>query len=274
MKKLTSDQIKGVTGTVLFHVLLLLLLTWLALRTPLPLPGEEGVEVNLGYDKQGYGLKQEDQVKSEQVKKKKAAQEPEKIEKSVNPSENTHRSKETSLTQDTEEAPALKSEKKKKPKTVVKKKKKPVKKPEKVKPVVNERALFKGGQAGRKGQNQGVTQGMGDQGSPHGYKESERYQGTGGEGNGIAYSLGGRGSKFLEKPTVNVTETGSVVVAIWVDPTGKVIRAQVRQKGTTVLDPHLRKMAVEAALNSVFEPDPSAPPEQRGTITYQFILLK
>lgn len=56
-----KNRIKGILGTILFHVGLLLLLLFLALRTPLPLPGEEGVLVNFGFDETGMGMDQQEQ---------------------------------------------------------------------------------------------------------------------------------------------------------------------------------------------------------------------
>lgn len=297
MKKLTKDQRKGLIGTILFHLLLLIALLFIALRTPLPLPGEEGVEVNFGYDKTGKGLIQKDNPppKAKPVPVKKTKPVPPK------PKQQETKPKEDNLTQDTEKAPSLKEEKtkpvKKKPEIKEKPKQKPKEEPkqttkdtvvsntetapllqekpkEEPKPVVNQRALFKGSSKNKTGQSQGSTTGGGDQGKPHGYKDSDRYDGQGGKGNGVAFSLGGRGAKYLEKPSTKFTETGTVVVSIWVDPNGKVVRAQVNPKGTTVLDKSLRNIAVDAALNSTFAQDPTAPSQQRGTITYEFVLMK
>jgi len=50
-----KDRRRGMIGATVVHLLLLVALVFLALRTPLPLPGEEGVEVNLGYDDAGFG---------------------------------------------------------------------------------------------------------------------------------------------------------------------------------------------------------------------------
>ncbi len=296
MKKLTKDQQKGLIGTIIFHVILLFLLLFLALRTPLPLPGEEGVEVNFGYDNTGYGQVQKDNPppKATPVPKQKVQPTPPLPEP-----ETQSKQQDENLTQEAEDAPVLEKKiEKKKPEKKVEKKpeKKPVekvvpkeepknvepepKKPaeektkEEPKPVVNQRALFKGSSKNKDGKSQGVTKGSGDQGKPHGYKDSDRYDGQGGKGKGIAFSLGGRGSKYLEKPSAKFTETGTVVVSIWVDPTGKVVRAQVNPKGTTILDSGLRKTAVDAALNSTFAEDPTAPSLQRGTITYEFVLMK
>lgn len=46
---------KGIIGTALFHIIVLLLLIFLGFFTPLPLPGEEGILVNFGTSEQGLG---------------------------------------------------------------------------------------------------------------------------------------------------------------------------------------------------------------------------
>lgn len=46
---------KGIIGTVIYHVILLILLILLGFFTPLPLPGEEGILVNFGTSDQGLG---------------------------------------------------------------------------------------------------------------------------------------------------------------------------------------------------------------------------
>jgi len=52
-----SERKKGIIGTIVFHVVLLLLMAFLGFFTPLPLPGEEGILVNFGDSKNGYGEK-------------------------------------------------------------------------------------------------------------------------------------------------------------------------------------------------------------------------
>ena len=60
---------RGVIGTVIFHALVVIALLFLALKTPLPLPGEEGVEVSLGDSETGSGLTQPEKIKPiQQVK--------------------------------------------------------------------------------------------------------------------------------------------------------------------------------------------------------------
>ncbi|MDD4215075.1 MAG: hypothetical protein PHR81_09710, partial [Bacteroidales bacterium] len=53
--KLTKNDIKGIAGTLLFHAVVLLCFIFFGFSTPLPLPEEEGVEVNLGYSDDGTG---------------------------------------------------------------------------------------------------------------------------------------------------------------------------------------------------------------------------
>ncbi len=299
--KLDKDRRRGLIGTIVIHLILLVFLLVVALRTPLPLPGEEGVEVNLGYNDQGYGNIQSDvpppvadpvPVK-EKVVPPPVEEEPEPVEEDI-------------ITQDIEDAPSIedeiqeKPEEKKEEEIIEEEVKDPVREeeetedpPEEIvdssfvqeevteeviiedpKPVVNTKALYKGSSSDNQGTNQGITQGAGDQGKPHGYKESNDYDGRGGSGNGVSFYLGGRGSLHLEQPKAKFNEQGTVVVSIWVDQDGIVKKAQVSAKGTNVLDQNLRRIAVDAAYNSTFAKDNNAAELQRGTITYNFILMK
>ncbi|MDP3463810.1 MAG: hypothetical protein Q8S18_13540 [Bacteroidales bacterium] len=277
---LDKDKRNGIIGTIIFHMILILSLFFLALRTPLPLPGEEGVEVNLGDSEKGMGNVQPDVPAQMQQ----AAPAPQQIEQAA------EEVKQEVITQDIEEAPALPDPVKEKPKekkpepkkeTPVKEVvKEPVIQPEKTEekpkePEVNQRALFKGtGTSKTDGGSEGITGDPGDQGKPDGLKDVKRYDGQGGKGDGPAFSLGGRGSKYLERPTSDFQEQGDIVVDIWVDPNGVVKRAQISTRGTTIVDPNLRNVAVKAALNSTFSEDPAAPELQKGTITYTFIVRR
>ena len=296
MKFPDKDKRKALIGTVIFHGLLIIALMFLALRTPLPLPGEQGVEVNLGNTVAGLGKKATKAVpKTKPVKKSvKPVKKPAPVVPKPHPKPSASPAK--NLTQNTEKAPALpaktKKTKKKPEKPSVKKaKKKPTQKPHKTvkktdsaalakntppqkpEPVVNPRALFKAPK-GSQNQSQGNKPGNGDMGKPHGFKQSNAYNGKGGQGHGISFSLGNRGAKFLDKPVTRFTEQGTVVVRIEVNPKGQVINASVFAKGTTVVSEKLRKLAVESAKNSLFTADPTAPAVQIGTITYHFILKK
>ena len=245
-----KDKGIAVAGTIVVHALVVLVLFLMAFRTPLPLPGEEGVEVDLGMMDQGMGNIQPDKPAIPQA----AAPQPKQA-----------KSEEENLTQNDEEAPAIDQ-----PKTNKPKQEKPVEQPPQ--PKVNDRALFKGGNTSQAGGSEGITVQPGDQGKPNGLAGIKQYEGNGGKGNGPGYSLGGRGAKSLHRPSDDFSEEGIVVVDIWVNREGKVVRAEVSPKGTTLINSEMRQKAIQSALRSAFASDPDAPEEQKGTITYNFVI--
>jgi outer membrane biosynthesis protein TonB len=91
-------------------------------------------------------------------------------------------------------------------------------------------------------------------------------------GNGSSFELGGRsmiaGPKIGEKPT----EEGKVVLNIWVDRQGNVLRTSNNLKESTVTSQYLFNLAKKAAIKAKFNALPSATPEQRGKMTFIFIL--
>ena len=66
---------------------------------------------------------------------------------------------------------------------------------------------------------------------------------------------------------------GKVVVEVSVDRSGKVIQAIPGSKGSATIDGYLLKVAKEAALKSRFEAKSDSPAIQKGTITYNFLLI-
>ena len=244
-----KDKSIAAVGTVIVHALIVLVLFLMAFKTPLPLPGEEGVEVDLGMMDQGMG-----NIQPEKPAVPVAAQ----------PEQRPSKNKEDIATSNDEEAPALE-----KPKNTKPKQEKPAEEP---KPKVNDRALFKGNNNPQAGGSEGITGQSGDQGKPNGLAGIKKYDGQGGQGNGPGYSLGGRGAKSLRRPSDEFSEEGTIVVDIWVNREGKVTRAEVAPKGTTLINSNMRQEAKQAALRSVFAADPDAPEEQHGTITYTFVI--
>ena len=224
--------------TVAVHALVVVILFILALTTPLPLPGEAGVEVNLGMYNEGMGVQQQ-QKPTEVV-------EPSKPQKD--------QIKEETVTQNTEEAPAIEEQK-----------------PQKEEQKIDERALFKPSQNTEQPSSEGNTETPGDQGNPEGGQDINNYEGQGGSGGGPSYDLGGRNAKSLRRPSSDFNEEGTIVIDIWVDRDGRVQRAGVG-KGTNITNARMRETAKQAALNSVFAPDKDAAELQRGTITYNFII--
>lgn len=277
-----NNRLKGIVGTIGFHLLALLAILYFALSTPLPLPGEEGVEVNLGYSDQGMGRVQQESPPP--VEQTPPPPPPPQTDPEPEPEEDL-------ITQDTEEAPAIEEEEveekekevesdvTKEPVEEVKEEEveeqiEPEPDPEPEPPKVNQRALYKGKSTTEgDGSNEGITGQPGDQGKENGTPDATNYSGQGGIGDGVGYDLGGRGAKHLPKPAYDSEEQGKVVVEIRVDRDGKVVSAIAGARGTTITDLKLRRLAEEAARRSVFARDPNAPDRQKGTITYNFIRL-
>jgi len=259
--QLEKDKIRGIAGTILFHALLLVGLIFMALRTPLPLPEEAGVEVNLGYSDEGMG-----QIQPREPAPQAAAS------PTVTPKE----SAEEFVTEDTEEAPAIKPVVKEKPKPVDKPEVKPTPKPQpqpEPQPVVNPNAIYKGKQgSATQGGNEGITGKPGDQGKPTGDPNAGGYDGPGGSGGGVSFDLSGRSSRQIPSPPNTFRERGTVVVTIFVNRAGDVTRVISGAKGTTTASTELRQLAERAAMKAKFSPKPDAQEEQKGTITYIFEL--
>jgi len=253
-----KDKYKGVIVTALFHAAVIALLIFLGFSTPLPLPGEEGVEVNLGNDTEGFGSIQPDR--------------PAVVKKTTPPPQAQEKEEEQIVTQDTEDAPAIKTSEKKevKKETVKEVVEKEVVKEE---PKVNPNAMYKGkSKEATKEANEGIAGGEGDQGKPTGAKDSKNYEGPGGEGDGMSYSLAGRTPKYLPKPSSKFQENGTVAVQITVDKYGKVVKAMAIDKGSNTTSSTLRRLAEAAAKKAVFNANPDAAEMQRGTITYHFVV--
>ncbi|MCX6271300.1 MAG: energy transducer TonB [Bacteroidetes bacterium] len=261
-----------------FHALVILLCYFIVMHTPIPpypiVGGGSGLEVNFGTSDQGTGEVQPEQYIP--VNTKNLSE----IESEATTKTGKTQSSENILTQETEEAPAVATSKKndvKKPAEVIKIND----------PVVNPNALYKK-RTNAKGGSEGETGKPGDQGNPNGslyaknhYGEPGSGAGTGsgngigtgkGDGVGPSFDLSGRTAKFLPKPEIQASETGTVVVKIWVNKQGMVTRAEAGFKGTNATSQVLYRLAQQAAMKAKFSPNPNAPEEQKGTITYHFVL--
>ncbi len=267
-----KDEIKGLLGTIIFHILVVLVLLFMALRTPLPLPAEGGVEVNLGNSDQGMGTEQPREISAPAA---------------ASPPVTQQQKPDELLTDDTEEeAPAIEPKKERKPEPVKEQPKPVVKKetPPEPQQKVDPRAMFPGkGSTGKnqgQGGNEGITGKPGDQGNPFGTPDATGYEGTGGSGNGIgsgigdgvSFNLSGRTSRSIPKPSTNFRESGIVVVTIYVDRNGNVTRATPGARGSTTSNKQLFDLAATAARKAKFSANENAAAEQKGTITYIFEL--
>jgi len=248
MKKRMSPS--GLTATIAFHGLLLLLIIIFGFKAPYPPPGEEGILINFGNSENGFGDIQ-----------------PEGLPERQN-NTSTNNNDEELLTQNIEDAAFIKEQNKNNKTNQLNKNTNPNDNKTNEKQV-NQNALFPGN---NNSQGEGITNGNGDQGDPNGDPNSNKYDGTGLSDKGTGWSLSGRSNKALPKPKYSDNEQGKVVVEIFVDRAGNVVKANAGYKGTTISSQNLRQAAYDAAMQAKFNIDPGAPEVQRGVITYVFEL--
>ncbi|MFO7657694.1 MAG: TonB family protein [Bacteroidales bacterium] len=262
----------GISGTIIFHTIFLLLVLIFGFSTPLPLPGERGILINFGTSSTGLG--DIEPAMAEPARREEANEPAPPAETQPSQSENAL------MTQDFEEAPTVpvKKETTKKKTEPVKETVKPVEQPKtEEKPVEqprrpDPRSLYTGkNTASQSTGSEGDTKPGGNQGSPDGDVDSPSRIG-GPTGGGVGYSLEGRGKVYLPEPSLNYQQQGVVVVEILVDRDGKVVSAREGVKGSTTTNVTLLRLAREAALKSKFSAKTDAPVHQKGTITYHFTL--
>lgn len=274
MIKNAEYKVRGIVGTILFHIFLLFLLFAFGFSTPLPLPAEKGILINFGNSEEGMGTEepgiQEASSKLQQVQASK-------------PSE------ESPLTQTHEEAPTLPIQNKESTKKEQSKSKtepptnqQPTQNTQasnptnEEKPKVNQKALFPGQKTTEGKTGEGETGKTGNQGGLDGSPESTNRTGTTGGGGdadrGIIANLQGRTAQNLPKPEYPSQREGRVVVEVTVDNRGNVTKAVAGVRGSTTLDNELLRAAEKAALNAKFDVNLNAPTSQIGTITYIFKL--
>ncbi|MBP5782660.1 MAG: hypothetical protein J6W04_03885 [Bacteroidales bacterium] len=239
--------------TILVHVGVLIFCLLSAFVTPLPLPGEEGVEVRFGYSDAGAA--------NDYFVNPAPAQPDEEVSKDDN----------KLITSQSEDEPYIPEEKDddKDKKENEKQEIPEVGKPE---PVVNPNALYKGSKSNSNNSGNSGTSGQsGTGGSEYGNPDSDNLNGLGGSGNGTSFSLEGRSPiGGIPKPEYTSQEQGTIVVEIIVDKKGKVVEATAGVRGTTITDQNLWKKAYEAAMRTKFSAKPDASERQKGTITYNF----
>ncbi len=257
----TPEEKKSFGITTALFVIMLILFTFLGLTYMDP-PPENGIAVNFGNSDTGSGDVQP-------IEPPKAAEEI--------PQSQPEASQEQILTQDAD-APitATKTEKPKKdtkptPET------KPVETPKKT---VNS-ALDRIKNA-KKAEGEGKTShgddadGNGDKGNPNGSLYANSFYGSGtgdgtGTGKGTGWGLAGRKLAGNSKKVQDCNESGKVVVKIWVNNQGNVIRAE-RAQGTTNTNPCLVNPALETAKTFKWQADPNAPETQIGFVVVNFQL--
>ena len=268
----------GITAVILIALLLMIFNFGMKYQDP---PEEYGIAINFGTSNQGYEIPNDNlpaKESSEQVQEE--IQEEVKEEKMQETTEDISEEtiKEEGVTQTEKEAPVIEKpedvevkevEKKEKPK-----KEKPTPKPKK--PSKNTLQAFdnllKGDTSDGNKTGEGNDDVSGLKGDKKGDPESTKYYGNTGKSGDPNYNLAGREALLTPKEQPNCEEDGIVVVEVFVDRNGTVIRANSGAKGSTNTHPCLLKPAREAALRTSWNADPNAQKIQKGTIIYIFSL--
>lgn len=148
-------------------------------------------------------------------------------------------------------------------------------------PKLNPNASFPGmsdnGNGNGNGSGNGSGNGNGSGSGSGGGNGSGNGSGTGpGTKPGVVgdgdYNLEGRNLVSRPKIDDNISEEGKVMVNIWVDQDGNVTRATINEAQTNTNSKDLREKALKAAKKTKFSPNPGAAVEQKGLMTYKFIL--
>lgn len=116
----------------------------------------------------------------------------------------------------------------------------------------------------------------GDKGDPNGSIYSNSFYGNGsgngtGSGSGTGWGLAGRKLSGNSKKQQDCNEEGKVVIKIWVNRSGNVIKAE-RSQGTTNTNPCLVNPALETAKSFKWQADADAPETQIGFVVINFKL--
>ena len=242
-------------------------------------PEEYGIAINFGTSNQGYEMPNDILPSKESLEQVQEEVQEEKMEETLEDiSEETI--KEEVVTQTEKEAPVIEKPEEVKLKEIEKKEKpkkeKPI--PEPKKPSKNTLQAFdnllKGDTSDGNKAGEGNDTSSGLKEDKNGDPSSTKYYGNSGSSGESNYNLAGRNalSKPIEQP--NCEEEGIVVVEVFVDRNGIVIRANSGAKGTTNSANCLLKPAREAALRTTWNADLNAPNKQKGTIIYKFSLTK
>ncbi|MCF8258368.1 MAG: hypothetical protein K9J06_12505 [Flavobacteriales bacterium] len=268
-----KDRRRGLIVSLTIHAVLLVLFFFFGLKHIIP-PPEEGMVINFGNTETGLG-----QVESEPMRSDEAVQVPEQPANPTPPQPEAVKPvvEEQVVTQETEEEIAFKKEKEAKERAETERKREEQRKQQEEQRLRDEQKrrmdeLFAKAKAGEgKGGGEGNTRPGGNQGSPDG-QQNVPHGGKGGSGSGFSFNLGGR--KMVNQPRINDSsqETGKVVVEITVDKYGKVVQATPGARGSTTTSSHLYRLAREAALETRFDANPTAEVQQKGSMTFVFVL--
>lgn len=276
MKYLETKHERNSAKITTLIVLILILLCFVVGQTYQDPPEEYGVAINFGNSAVGSGNVQPDRP----VKSRELSSNEQLLEEQSEPTESqesTETQKENVLTQDTEEAIAIKKAKeqaeanaKAKADKIAKKKAEEAKKKAEIDAIMGGYNNSNGDATG----NEGDDNQAGDKGQLNGDPYAPSYFGDTGTGTGgVGYGLNGRGKPTRSKVIPDCQEEGRVVVEIHVNQAGKVIKAIPGKQGTTG-DACLFAAAKKTALTHKWPADSKAPTKQIGFVKIDFTVGK
>jgi hypothetical protein len=260
-------------------LLIFLFVRWSMPPIPEP-PVEEGIEVNLGSSDQGFGDDQPFEPGSPAPAEQAAYTPPPPTPTPEAPDKEVEADDAPSDPVEVKKPEVTKPEVKKVPEKATVKTpavKKPVEAPPAPtppKPKATMRGVGGTGTGGneadsyKKGGNQGVAGGTGDQGRPGGNPNSDNYTG-GGRGNGVTISKGLQGRKITGLPSFkdDFNENATVYVDIRVDENGRVVSATFQPRGSTTSEAQYKSIAIQKAQQVKFS---AGEGESVGTLKFNF----
>ena len=279
--KLNKDDIYGLTGSLIFHAIIFLVLWLTVLKAEIP-EDDGGILVNFGNVDASAGTFEPKYTGQELPQETTTTPPP-----AAKPVEEV---KEDLVTQDLEESVSLNEEKKKKEeqkkneeeekrrieeekerqRQIEAEKKRKAEEQRKKEQAIKDKIAGAFGIGSAEGNNQGdAAEGSGNQGSPFGNSDHGANEGVGGYG---SFNLNGRsiGAGGLPRPAYTIQEEGRIVIDITVNPKGDVISASIG-RGTNIDNASMRKSALDAARRAKFN-SISGANNQSGTITYLYKL--
>ena len=279
--KLDNDNITAITGTVIIHIIALILLSLGVLKTYVPLD-DGGIPVNFGDYTAVAGIFQP--APSATVAPPQPTQ-PAPQPRLNQPRQTTTRpaaqpSEETVITQDREEtvsvpensnntntAVAEENARREREESERRQREEEQRRQEAIDNLAS--SAFSADNASENSRGE-ATSDQSNQGNPYETASSRSNEGAGGFG---SFNLSGRttGSGGLPRPAYTEREEGRIVVNITVDPNGNVILADIG-RGTNIDNISMRNSAIDAAKRAKFNRITSTN-NQSGTITYNYKFL-
>jgi len=255
--KADSSKITGIVATIAIHAVVVLVLFSVVMRVPAH-PDESGMEVTLGDVNLAKGAQEDYRLTEVETIQPEHSPTPEAIQNTapVVPEEPL-------IAQETEETVVIETAEQ----IEARKRAEAEKAAAEAAAAAMANAFGKSNEMTAKGNAEQVAS-AGTQGSVTGNAESASMSGSGRYG---TYDLGNRQLEgALPKPSENVQDEGTVVVAIVVNPDGEVVSANISLR-TKTSNPQLRQAALNAAKKAKFNAVDETE-NQTGSITYYFKL--